>query len=340
MVLNALGFSSRALYLMPDYLHNKPVDLLIGPGLTAEDFNDDSLGRTLEKLFDKGVTEVFANIATHALRVYQVEHRFVHLDSSSFHLHGQYAIDEPNKEAITITEGYSRDHRPDLKQVVVQLITSQRSALPIWLEVLNGNSSDKESFATSVEAYCEQLGESEKPYFVMDSAGYAADNLKTLKNMLWVMRVPETLAEAKRLVRETEKKTMMELETGYWGKEIEITYGEIKQRWLVIFSQAAYERELHTLKRNQEKEFQVVEKQWHKLCLQTFNCQEDAQNGANQFNQRWKFHQVRFEVVPITQYARRGRPSAEDQPEVIGYGVKGTITSNTERLEFGKTNFG
>ena len=340
MVLNALGFSSRALYLMPDYLHNKPVDLLIGPGLTAEDFNDDSLGRTLEKLFDKGVTEVFANIATHALRVYQVEHRFVHLDSSSFHLHGQYAIDEPNKEAITITEGYSRDHRPDLKQVVVQLITSQRSALPIWLEVLNGNSSDKESFATSVEAYCEQLGESEKPYFVMDSAGYAADNLKTLKNMLWVMRVPETLAEAKRLVRETEKKTMMELETGYWGKEIEITYGEIKQRWLVIFSQAAYERELHTLKRNQEKEFQVVEKQWHKLCLQTFNCQEDAQNGANQFNQRWKFHQVRFEVVPITQYARRGRPSAEDQPEVIGYGVKGTITSNTERLKSAKLTLG
>ncbi len=27
MVLNALGFSGRALYLMPDYLHNKPVDL-------------------------------------------------------------------------------------------------------------------------------------------------------------------------------------------------------------------------------------------------------------------------------------------------------------------------
>ena len=31
MVLNALGFSSRALYLMPDYLRNKPVDVLIAP---------------------------------------------------------------------------------------------------------------------------------------------------------------------------------------------------------------------------------------------------------------------------------------------------------------------
>ena len=44
MVLNGLGFSSRALYLMPDFLRNKPVDLLITPELTAEDFNDDIVG--------------------------------------------------------------------------------------------------------------------------------------------------------------------------------------------------------------------------------------------------------------------------------------------------------
>jgi transposase len=149
MVLNALGFSSRALYLMPDYLHNKPVDVLIGPGLVAVDFNDDSLGRGLEALYAKGVTEVFAQVAARAMRVYGIEHRFVHVDSSSFHLHGDYEIEEPNKEAITITEGYSRDHRPDLKQVVMQLITSQKSALPVWLEILSGNSSDKRAFPSA-----------------------------------------------------------------------------------------------------------------------------------------------------------------------------------------------
>lgn len=340
MVLNALGFSSRALYLMPDFLHNKPVDLLIGAELSAEDFNDDSLGRSLETLYAKGVTEVFAKVAERALRVYQIEHRFVHLDSSSFHLHGQYEIEEPDKEAITITEGYSRDHRPDLKQVVVQLITSQSSALPVWLEVLSGNSSDKESFAPSVEAYCKQLGDSEKPYFVMDSAGYAADNLKTLKNMRWLMRVPETLADAKRLVQESLKTAMQELAPGYWAKEVEITYGDIPQRWLVIFSQAAYERELHTLNHTQEKELQAAEKQWHKLSLQTFNCQEDALKAANQFNQRWKLHQASVEVAPITQYARRGRPASDDKPEVVGYGLKGEIALDPVLFETAKQNLG
>jgi transposase len=67
MGLNALGFSSRALYLMPQYLHNKPVDMLISSELSAEDFNDDTSGRGLDQLYAAGVTEVFAQVAAQAL---------------------------------------------------------------------------------------------------------------------------------------------------------------------------------------------------------------------------------------------------------------------------------
>src|SRR3990170_974443 len=203
MVQNALGFSSGALYLIPDYLRNKPVDLLIRPDLTPDDFNDDSLGRCLDDLYACGVTEVFASVASKALSIYGIEHRFVHLDSSSFHLHGQYDVEAPEVEMISVTHGYSRDHRPDLKQVVAQIITSHQSNLPVWLEVLSGNSSDKDSFSESVKAYCRHLAAVKKPYFVMDSAGYSENGLKEMKDVLWLMRVPETLAEAKRLVKET-----------------------------------------------------------------------------------------------------------------------------------------
>jgi hypothetical protein len=120
-------------------------------------------------------------------------------------------VDEPRDALRDTTDRSPGDRRPDLKQVVVQLITSQWSLLPIWLEVLSGNSSDKESFAPSVEGYCKQLGASEQPYFGIDSAGYAADNLKTLEKMRWLMRVPETLGEAKRLVSESEKTEMLSL---------------------------------------------------------------------------------------------------------------------------------
>lgn len=340
MVLNALGFSSRALYLMPDYLRNKPVDLLIGPGLSAEDFNDDSLGRSLDDLYEAGVTELFAKVASNALRVYGIQHEFVHLDSSSFHLHGEYESGEAETEVISITHGYSRDHRPDLKQVVAQLITSQRSALPVWLEVLSGNSSDKDSFANSVEAYSKHLGDAEKPYFVMDSAGYSANNLKTMKNVFWLTRVPETLSEAQRLVRETSRENMQELKPGYFGKEFTLTYAEIKQRWLLVYSEAGYQRELHSLEKAQARELAEAEKQWRKLCQQKYQCLADAETAIQRFNQLWKYHHAVAQVEPITKYAHAGRPTGTTDPDIVAYCLTGIVSALTDALESAKKTLG
>jgi len=340
MVLNALGFSSRAMYLVPEYMENKPVELLIGEGMKAEDFNDDTLGRSLDALYEKGVTEVFAHAASKALQVYQIEHEFVHLDSSSFHVHGEYEIEDADEQAITITHGYSRDHRPDLKQVVAQMITSQKSALPVWLEVLSGNSSDKGSFAKSVSTYCKYLGNGGKPYFVMDSAGFSANNLKEMKDVLWVTRVPETLSEAQKLVRETAKEGLVELKAGYFGKEVNITYAEIKQRWLLVYSEAGYQRELKGLERSQTREQHQAEKDWRKLCQQEYQCEADARKAAAGLNKKWKYHQAALQVEPITKYAHAGRPSVTDEPEIVGYSLTGDIMVVSSNLEEAKRTLG
>jgi transposase len=286
------------------------------------------------------VTEVFASVASKALSVYGIEHRFVHLDSSSFHLHGEYDVDAPEEEMVSITHGYSRDHRPDLKQVVAQIITSHKSNLPVWLEVLSGNSSDKESFSESVTAYSEHLADGKKPYFVMDSAGYSEKSLKAIKDMLWLTRVPETLAEAKRLVKETGQDQMVELEPGYFGKEIRVEYGGIAQRWLVVFSQAGYERELKTLEKAQAREQEAAEKQWRKVCQPVFNCQEDAEAACKQFNQRWRYHRASEQVTPITQYAHSGRPAAGTQPDVVGYSLTGVVEPYAAGVEEAKRSLG
>lgn len=342
MILNALGFSSRALYLMPNYLQNKPVDILISSDLQPDDFNDDTLGRSLDDLYKTGVTEIFAEVASNALRVYEIEHEFVHLDSSSFHLHGEYGADNDEEEpqAIQVTYGYSRDHRPDLKQVIAQIITSQNSALPVWLEVLSGNSSDKDTFANSVTAYCQHLGEAPKPYFVMDSAGYSASNLKMMEKTLWLTRVPETMAEAQRLVRQTSQENMQELRAGYFGKEVTILYAEIEQRWLVVYSEAAYLRELQSLEKAQARELVQAEKQWRKLCRQEYRCEADAEGAVKVFNQRWKYHQGTAQVEPVTRYAHPGRPSTTAKPEIVTYHLTGVVVVSSEKLEKAKKTLG
>jgi transposase len=113
----------------------------------------------------------------------------------------------------------------------------------------------------------------------MDSAGFSEDTLKAAQDILWVMRVPETLSQAKKLVKETPADEMAELEPGYWGTEVVCEYAGIQQRWLVVFSQAAQGRELKTLEKAQ--------KEWRKLEGQTFNCQADAEKALEQFNQKW-----------------------------------------------------
>ena len=66
----------------------------------------------------------------------------MHLDTSTFSLHGKYNSDEEDdpEEVITITKGYSKDNKPDLNQVVVSLMCVYRSSIPVWIEALSGNS--------------------------------------------------------------------------------------------------------------------------------------------------------------------------------------------------------
>jgi transposase len=224
--------------------------------------------------------------------------------------------------------------------VVAQIITSHKSNLPVWLEVLSGNSIDKESFSESVKAYCEHLAGGKKPYIVVDSAGYSENSLKEMKDMVWLMRVPETLAEAKRLVKETAQDQMVELEPGYFGKEVKSEYGGVAQRWLVVFSQAASERELKTLEKAQIREQEAAEKQWRKVCQPDFNCQEDAEATCKQFKQRWKYHRATEQVTPITQYAHAGRPATGAQPDVVGYTLTGSIELYEAGVEEAKRSLG
>jgi hypothetical protein len=60
---------------------------------------------------------LFAGIATHARKIFDVSARHVHVDTTSFSVSGAYAGDESAESeasVIAITYGYSRDHREDL----------------------------------------------------------------------------------------------------------------------------------------------------------------------------------------------------------------------------------
>jgi len=316
IILNALGFVGRPLYLTPEFWDHKPVEMLIGPGITADMLNDDSLGRALDALFDAGLTEVFAQVASGALRHFGIEHRFVHLDFSSFHLHGEY--DQSTQQTpgmIRITQGYSRDHRPDLKQVVVALITSYRSALPCWIQALDGNTSDTRAVFPIVQAYIQNLSAEKLPYFVVDSALYSADNLHALAEVKWVSRVPKRLALEQYLEREVDVAAMQESAMeGYRYMEVGTWYGGVRQRWLVVYCEEAARQDKEALAKAIQKEREKAEQAMRRLARKTFSSKEALQEAVVQKARKSRYHKLTFTAKPRPRYRQRGRPPEDATP--------------------------
>jgi transposase len=140
MILNGLGLISSPLYLCEKFFEGKATEHLLGEGILPEHLNDDCLGRALDKLYLARVTKVFVTVALAAAKKMGVEVKSLHLDSSSFHVDGEYweaeeVETEPGR--ITITHGYSRDHRPDLKQFIIDLMCSGDSDIPLYLNYSN-----------------------------------------------------------------------------------------------------------------------------------------------------------------------------------------------------------
>lgn len=334
MILNAMGFSNRALYLTADFYNTRPVDILLGDDIKAEDLNDDSLGTALDAAYEYGVTELFYRAGSQALSTYGIEHRFVHLDTSSFSLHGKYdKDDEKSPEVVKITKGYSKDKNPDMNQVVVSLMCSYRSSIPVWLEVLSGNSSDKKSFAQSIKEYKKQFEAKKLPYIVADSALFTKEGLSELSETRWVTRVPETVKEAKEEILKTKIEDMTpSSDKGYSYREIETTYADIKQRWLIVFSQQAYNKEYETLVKAVRKECDTKDKEFWHLSNKAFACEADAIKACEEFNKKLKYHTISFTVVEKQKYGKKGRPDGNIKPVGKEYYLSGSIQINPYKV--------
>jgi transposase len=217
IILNGLGFASQPLYLFPKFFEDKATEYLLGDGIKAEYLNDDKIGRVMDKLYEKGLSSIFLMIALAVVQNYQLLTNFSHLDSSSFSVHGKYLInnlisskqeDEKSEEPapITITKGYSRDHRPDLKQFIIDLIVSGDGGIPLFLRVADRNEQDKVVFGEIAVEYKSMLDF--ETMIVADSALYTAKNLQLMSSMKWLSRVPLSLGKAKELVNNVLEKEL------------------------------------------------------------------------------------------------------------------------------------
>jgi transposase len=193
MILNGLGFSNRPLSLTPQFFANKPLDLLFHEGVHADLFNRFKLGRTLDEVYGYGCDLLLSELALAICTQEGIDPRFNHLDTTSFSLSGEY-VPERDEQAITITHGYSKDHRPDLKQAVLALIVSQDGGVPFVSKSWDGNASDTQIFQERAAALMATFQRSPTPrYLVADSKLYHEDKAANLQELGFITRIPNTL---------------------------------------------------------------------------------------------------------------------------------------------------
>ena len=310
--------------------------------MQASWFNDDALGRCLDKIAEYGTTKLFTELSFAIGKRKGLLGRSAHFDTTTLQLYGAYDL-QVNEDEPVPARGYSKSKRHDLKQMVLNLATTGKAAFPIWMSSHSGNSSDKKilSDASSrMHALCEQLSGVEDFIYVGDSAMYS-NILPHASQMKWLSRVPDNILQAKQLLtQEDASLNWQPLDNGYRYHACQCDYKGVKQRWLLIHSEQSYQRGIKTLDKKISSEHADYKKRWWHLGNEVFVCEKDAQRAAIKLGKKMTFHKATYSVVAKKGQASRGRPSADVSPIIKGYQITWSLEEHGEAIELAKRRKG
>jgi transposase len=338
MILNGLGFANRPLSLTPQFFASKPLDLLFREGIDAEMFNRFKLGRTLDEAYTYGCDRLFQELALAVCAQEGIDLRFNHLDTTSFSLSGEYVPDS-DEHAITITHGYSKDHRPDLKQAVLELMVSQDGGVPFVSQSWDGNTSDIQIFQERAQALMHAFTNTPSPrYLVADAKLYHKDNAASLQRIGFITRIPNTLGVVAQVIRQAlEWDTWQPVDDNTRYQPLELCHYGMAQRWLVVSSRAALERAAATLTKAKQREHQAITKQLFHLQAQRFGAPSAAQEALAALAQHWTYHRVEsYHLSEHKHYAGKGRPTPCTPLKAITWQIQAQIRADDATIEHAK----
>jgi transposase len=279
---------SKPLYLVSEFFRTKSTEILIGKGISPDDLNDDTLGRALDEIAKCGPSKIFSTIALKAAKTYGIDISRLHGDTSNVQVWGDY----PDGDLMAF--GYPKQGRSDLKQYLLSLITTHDGAIPLFMGSIRGNTSDTKHFKELIELI--EMSIKDNPgiyYFILDSAAYSEENIQKLDKVFLITRVPERIAAAKELKEAyAETPERMHGNDDYKFAEVDSTYGGVKQRWIVVYSREAYEREQKSIKAQVKKQKTELENALKKLNKQHCSCELDIEKEIVKLSKKYKFYNI------------------------------------------------
>lgn len=112
--------------------------------------NDDRVGRALDRLFDANLPQLAMAITKNVVSEFDLELTELHNDSTTVRFYGDYEqFEQPvlrrGKKTVAIRQGHSKDHRPDLKQLLYILTVTDDGGVPVYFTTDDGDKNDDQT---------------------------------------------------------------------------------------------------------------------------------------------------------------------------------------------------
>jgi transposase len=302
--------------------------LVFGKEYPHSYFNDDCLGLLLDRVHEAGCTGLFSMVALQVFAKLKVPFGSIfQVDTTSHVYYGDSKFcEEKNYEGLKVTYGYSKDKRPDKKQVMSGMITNELG-IPLYTEILDENTSDTVWLPDAIchfrNLFSEMYSDS---IFIADSKLVSKKNFGILFDkanpLSFISRCPEKFCS--RVAGKTVDEAYFRNKWEYVGScckneeskkatkyEVQgfekIVHGNECQ--LIVFRNIdGDERLVHELKKERENIEEGVKKGFKK----PFACEADAKKAIAEFTKKYKnsLFNIEFEIHEESiEKKPRGRPS-------------------------------
>ena len=225
LIIN-LALGKQPLYELEQWVRSLDLRPLGYQDVPKVKMNDDRFGRALDKLYQTDRASLMTRLVMDVVKAFDLKLHQIHNDSTTLKSYGKYP--GRTETGFELQRGHSKDHRPDLKQLVYSLSLCSDGAVPVHQKTYSGNRTDD---TTHIETWNTLRRIQPKADFL-----YVADaKLCTDKQLHYIVRrggrvltiMPETWAEvpafkqALRHARKAKKEIWRRLKP---GSEIEMEY--------------------------------------------------------------------------------------------------------------------
>lgn len=343
------------LYALQKFATATDILSVILPDISPDAYFDDRLGDTLDALYTFGLGNLELLITRHMLEEFDITVHSAHNDTTSASVYGTSGSRQQVDEGITLTFGYSKKHRADLKQLIWSLSVSSDSAFPLFQQAYDGNTADVETYLEQWQHLIDLLGHRDFLY-VADSKLLSKENMAYLDHHDGRFLAPVPMYASYKavfddaLATQTSEALLPYKDRLNRGFEVPclVTHEDdtFEFRMLIFFDAGLFARRERSLTKRLEQTALALKTLRGKLNRYQLKTRDAIDNACAEILRKYQtseFISVSVTNAPKTsyKYAKPGRPAPNDERiEILTDHFDLNVSRNEQAIEEARYRFG